>query len=223
MNLTPIDIEELPLVLAGLRARIGDDACVCGAFRRIAETVGLVGAGSDLPQHRRAARSLAGRFGIALVDEAPGGGFSWDGRAIRARSEASVLIHEIAHWLVAPPARRLLPDFGLGAGPETGRVAEADAVRCVDDATKEKEELSASLLGILFEAELGLPAILAFIEQNWLEAWDRPAAAELFRGTVRRLSAKGLIDADGRPAPAAVKSARARVRFAAEADTEYTA
>ena len=76
---------------------------------------------------------------MTAIDAVPATAFSWDGRAVRTRSEASVLIHEVAHWLIAPPDRRALPDFGLGAGPETGRIAEANAARCVDDAVREKK------------------------------------------------------------------------------------
>ncbi|CAN0506476.1 unnamed protein product [Discosporangium mesarthrocarpum] len=60
----------------------------------------------------------------------------------------------------------------------------------------------ASLLGILWEAALGQPAIHAFIEQNWLEAWERPAAGEQFRRTVDGLVSRRLIGADGVPCPA---------------------
>ena len=139
------------------------------------------------------------RLGIASIDGAPADGFSWDGTAVRLGSEAAVLIHEVAHWQIAPPARRALPDFGLGAGPETGKIDEADAACCVGIDVKEQEELLASLLGILWEAALGHPAIRSFVEQNWLEAWDRPAAAAQFARTAESLLARGLIDAAGIP------------------------
>jgi hypothetical protein len=76
----------------------------------------------------------------------------------------------------------------------------------VTDSVKEREELLASLLGILWEAALGQPAIHAFIEQNWLEAWERPAAGDQFRRTIDELGARGLIGADGVPCDAAVVS-----------------
>jgi len=201
MNLTPIDPDALPDILARFGRGFAPGSPAAGAFALIAETVRFR-AECDTPAHRRAALALAESFGIPRIDAEPASAFSWDGRAIRSRSEASVLIHEVAHWLIAPPARRGLLDFGLGAGPETGRVADADAARCVADSEKEEEELLASLLGILWEAELGQPAVLAFVEQNWLEAWDRPAAAAQFRRAVGLLLARGLIGRDGRPCPA---------------------
>ena len=198
MNLTPIEPDILPLALKALQTSWASFRGSSG-IRRVAAVADELEVQQDTPDHRRAARALVDRAGMAAIDAVPATAFSWDGRAVRTRSEASVLIHEVAHWLIAPPDRRALPDFGLGAGPETGRIAEANAARCVDDAVREKEELLASLLGILFEAALGQPAIHAFIEQNWLEAWDRPAAADQFGMAAQALADRGLIDGDGLP------------------------
>ena len=199
MNLTPIEPDLLPEILARFAARLQGDDTVARAFAAIAATATAPRESYDLPEHRAQAVDLVRRYGMATVDEFPAQAFSWDGAAVRIRSEASVLVHELAHWLVAPPVRRGLPDFGLGAGPETGRVGEADAARCVSQAEKEEEELLASLLGILFETALGQPAIHSFIEQNWLEAWDRPAAAEQFRRVAAALFARDLIGESGLP------------------------
>lgn len=199
MNLTPIDSDVLPQALASVAGRLPAGTTAAAAFASIARGVAY-GGPEDTPARRADALALVELFGISAIDEAPADAFSWDGRSVRTRSEAAVLIHEVAHWQIAPPARRALPDFGLGAGPETGRAAEAEAACCVGLAVKEEEELLASLLGILWEAALGHPAVHSFIEQNWLEAWDRPAAAEQFVRAVDALSARGLIDADGVPA-----------------------
>lgn len=201
MQLTHISDSDLPLAIAAVRARLPAGTMARDVFDRIAATRDLVPLGHDLPEHRRQGIELCHRFGIATVDEAPQDAYSYDGHAIRTRSEAYVLIHEVAHWLVAPPERRHLKDFGLGAGPETGRTAEADAELAADLDTRIEEEALASLLGILWEVELGQPAILAFLEQNWLEGWDRPACAENLRDMVDRLYQRGLINAAGRPIP----------------------
>ncbi|MGB8841127.1 MAG: hypothetical protein WCC64_08630, partial [Aliidongia sp.] len=107
--------------------------------------------------------------------------------------------HEVAHYQLASPERRDLPDFGLGAGPETGRIATADAALRLDGLAREYEEQMASLLGILWEIELGQPGIEAFQEQNWLEGAGRPGAADFFAATLGRLSDYQLIDQEGRP------------------------
>jgi hypothetical protein len=200
MILTPIDPAQLPHVFRTFASALGDDALARAVFARIADTLKFCpGLKADLHAGRPKAVALATRLGIATVDEDPAAAFSWDGRAIRTRSETSVIFHEIAHWQIVPPARRDLPDFGVGAGPETGRIAEADAAVCVDEDTREEEENLSSLLGILWEAECDEPALLAFAEQNWLELYERPSTAQHFARCVAALRGRGLIDAAGRP------------------------
>lgn len=96
---------------------------------------------------------------------------------------------------LAARAARLRP--GCGAGNRAQ--GEADADRCLDEAALAAEEAEASLLGILWEAELEQPAIHAFVEQNWLEGWSRPSTADYFSAVVERLHAQGAIDGDARP------------------------
>jgi hypothetical protein len=198
MILTPIDPAQLPCLIEAFDHGLAAFPEARGVFRRIAATQRFVtGQASDLWRGQGKAIALAQTLGIATLDEEPARAFSWDGHAIRTRSETSVVFHEIAHWQIAPPARRALPDFGLGAGPETGRVAEANAATCVDGATKEDEENLASLLGILWEVEHDEPAILAFAEQNWLELPDRPHTQRHFAAHWRRLKDRGLLPPAG--------------------------
>lgn len=220
MRLTPIDRDTLGQALPRFEAYLAPATTARAAFGLIADTREAFDAPYDTPVHRAVARELVRSFGIAMIDAEPATAFSWDGHAIRTRSEASVLIHEVAHWQIAPPDRRALPDFGLGAGPETGCVAEADAARCATDAVKEHEELMASLLGILWEAALGQPAIHAFIEQNWLEAWERPAAGAQFQRTIDDLVLRGLIGADGLPYPGNAATADISIRNSGQASAE---
>lgn len=202
MILTPVDAAALPRILEVFDRGLGDDSLARSAFRRIAATLALCSdLVADLNAGRAKAVALAARLGIPTIDEDPAVAFSWDGAVIRTRSETSVVFHEIAHWQVSPLARRSLPDFGVGAGPETGRVHEANAAACADAATKEEEENLSSLLGILWEAEYGEPAILAFAEQNWLELYDRPSTPAHFARCLRALLDRGLLTADGRPTP----------------------
>ncbi|HML11485.1 MAG TPA: hypothetical protein VK432_11550, partial [Stellaceae bacterium] len=51
---------------------------------------------------------------------------------------------------------------------------------------READEAAASLLGILWEAKLGQPALASFLDQNWLEGLERSAAAH-FTAVLRRL------------------------------------
>lgn len=205
MLLTPEDEDRLPAILDRIAGGLHSGALL--AFHRIvAEPRTQRAAPYDTAGHRQAAVDLARRFGIPLIDEPPQAGFSWDGKALRIRSEAYVLMHEVAHWQLCPAERIGLPDFGLGAGPETGRQAEADAARRVDPETELLEEQRSSLLGILWEAALGQPALNAFLEQNWLEGWERGAAASHFAKVLDDLVRLGLATPEGFPVATTVRS-----------------
>ena len=79
------------------------------------------------------------------------------------------------------------------------RKAEADAVQSLFLPERDVEEGLCSLLGILWEAELGQPAVLAFLEQNWLEGGASLHNLAHFRKIVGWLGEIGLISADGAP------------------------
>jgi hypothetical protein len=197
MILTPIAPHALDLVLDAFERALDGAPRETAVFRRIAAS--RAAEGGSVERWHADAVALADRFAMQPLDEAPQQAFSWDGARVRTESEPAVLIHEVAHYQIAAPARRFLPDFGLGAGPETGLIEIAEAARAADALTRETEEAMASLLGILWEVELGQPAILAFQEQNWLEGAGRPGTAEFFRATLGRLADLGLVDVDGRP------------------------
>ncbi|MFZ2872382.1 hypothetical protein [Zavarzinia sp.] len=210
MILSRVDIADLPALRAAFDAHLEAEApWARAAFAFVMDSAALIPLGVDTAEYRDQAVRLAHAFGLETLDEAPQQAFSWDGRFLRTRSEASVIVHEVTHYLVSPPERRGLLDFGLGAGPESGRVEEANAALCTDFATREEEETQASLLGILWEVELGQPGILAFLEQNWLEGWHRPTAARHFVRHLDLLVKAGLAHADGHPVapPSGVQAA----------------
>ncbi len=210
MMLSSLDHDRLSRCLSVIDHALAGTQAAQRTFRRIAGTLQMCpGLKADSFAHHDNAVALAQALGMTTVHEAPSQSFSWDGQAVRTGTETAVLLHEIAHWQIAPRERRCLPDFGLGAGPETGLKAQADAARCVDDTTKEREEDQASLLGILWEVELGGPALIAFCEQNWLELYDRPRTAEHFISVFSSLQSRGLINEDGRPGMANPTSAAA--------------
>jgi hypothetical protein len=150
-------------------------------------------AGATAEQHRREALSLAREFGIPIHPEGSSSGFNWDGAALDGGTEAYVILHEIAHFVLAPPERRGLVDFGLGPGPDTTDRAAAEAAAVISLAERDGEEAEASLLGIVWEAALGQPALASFLDQNWLEGLERSAAAH-FTAVLRRLEAQGLLE-----------------------------
>jgi hypothetical protein len=206
-QLTAIAPEALPAALAFFARGVAGDPLARAAFAQITASAERC---ADESAQRQAAVAWAQRLGLAVIDEEPSRAFSWDGCALLTRSEACVLFHEIAHWQLAAPERRSLPDFGLGAGPETGRKADADRARVVDEETRIDEECAASLLGILWEAACGGRAIDAFLEQNWLERYDSAGTHALFGATLDALFRRRLIDAQGRPSVTAGNPGSAR-------------
>ncbi|GLR80544.1 elongation factor P hydroxylase [Azospirillum oryzae] len=207
MILTPIAIDDMPKAIAAFDAHLDGHAQARAAFRRIASTWPVrpadePGGGVDTSAHRADAVRLAHAHGIDTLDEPPSRSFMWDGKVIRTDVEATVIVHEVAHWLCATPERRTLIDYGLGPGPETTarKEARADKRLCFEDCMHEEQQTS--LLGVLWEVELGQPGILAFLEQNWMEHWERPSTAAFFIRHAEELFTRGLIDADGRPTTA---------------------
>jgi hypothetical protein len=191
MILTPIPRDQLADALdrfaGGLEARLPR-----AAFRRIRLTSPDRAAGATAEDHRRAALALADACGMPIQPANAGAPFNWDGAALNGVVEAYVIMHEIAHFLLAPPERRRVPEFGLGPGPDTLDRTAAERAAIVPPLTRDKDEAMASLLGILWEARLGQPALASFLDQNWLEGLDRSAAAH-FTTVVEALHRRRLL------------------------------
>ncbi len=204
MMLTPIPSGELAGALDRFAAQLADPSAEA-AFALIRATPAARALGEEAASHRRAALALARRCGIAIHPAGAKPGFNWDGDALDGDSEAYVILHEIAHFVLAPPERRCLVDFGLGPGPDTTDRAAAERAAVVPLAERDEDEAAASLLGILWEAALGQPALASFLDQNWLEGLDRSAAAH-FTAVLAGLRRLGL--ADGGAAAAGARLAR---------------
>jgi len=196
--LTPIPPGQLPAVLLRFEAALGDSRGRA-VFATIAATAAERAEGDRAETHRQQALNLVRRFRMGVAEGPPAIGFSWDGEALRADTEAYVLLHEVAHYQLAAPARRRVVDFGLGAGPETGARAAAERAAVLFGVAREREEAMASLLGILWEVTLGHPALASFLDQNWLEGAGSPGAARHFTRILAALQQQGFAAPDGRP------------------------
>jgi len=187
MILTPISREQLGHALDRFTAGLGDPFARV-VFRRIRATSPDRATGAEAQQHRHAALSLARAFGIAIHPEGTQCPYNWDGMALNGATEAYVILHEVAHFALASPERRRLIDFGLGPGPDTIDRVSADSAAVLSPLAREEDEAAASLLGIVWEAALGQPALASFLDQNWLEGLDRSAACHFIAmlGTLRR-------------------------------------
>ena len=190
MILTPIPRDELDATLDRFAARLAEPAARA-ALALIRATSRERAAGAAAERDRLAALDFARRQGMAVHPDGTVCAYNWDGAALDGGTEAYVILHEVAHYRLATPERRALPDFGLGPGPDTRDRAGAEQVAALPVLEREADEAMASLLGILWEAELGQPALASFLDQNWLEGLERSAAVH-FTGVVRRLAAAKL-------------------------------
>jgi hypothetical protein len=191
MILTPIPPDRLPATLDYFAAQL-DDLAARAAFDQIRSTVAARAEGDLAEAHRRDALALARNCGMAIHRAGTRCAFNWDGAALDGDTEAYVILHEAAHFVLAPPERRNLVDFGVGAGPDTTDRAAADRAAVLAILEREDDEAAASLLGVLWEAALGQPALASFLDQNWLEGLERSAAPH-FTAVVRRLQRLGFV------------------------------
>jgi hypothetical protein len=196
--LTPIPPEHLQEILTRFGNSLAD-ARARDVFEAIAATSTERAQGNLAETHRQQALRLAREFGMAVTEGSPAIDFSWDGRSLRADTEAYVLLHEVAHCQLSAPDRRSVIDFGLGAGPDTGARTAAERAAVLFGVAREREEAMASLLGILWEVTLGHPALASFLDQNWLEGAGAPAAARHFATVLDALTKNGFVERDGRP------------------------
>lgn len=109
---------------------------------------------------------LAQDVGVRLDWETdPGTYVQWDGKKISCLNQnPSNIIHDIAHFAVAPQYRRKIIDFGLGQGPDSFETHS----RIISAKSANEEEERASALGIWWEKKFGM---------NWkstatYHAWD---------------------------------------------------
>lgn len=199
MILTPLADDRLPTVLIRFAESLPVGR-VRRLFSRLADSAKAARATADVAVRNYAdAIDIIINFGIGLKSGAPQLDVSWDGATLRCETEAYVLLHEVAHFQLATPARRTQVDFGLGPGPETGDRARAAHAQTLFGLPREREEAMASLLGILWEAELGHPALASLLDQNWLEGAGRSGAAAHFTNIVAALEDGDFIDRVGRP------------------------
>ena len=193
MILTPIPLEELAGALDRFMASLSD-RLARSRFARISATAADRAAGAEAERHRLAALSIARGFGMSIHPEGTACSFNWDGTALNGATEAYVILHEVAHFALAPTERRGLVEFGLGAGPDTLDREEAERAAVLSPLEREADEAAASLLGIVWEAALGQPALASFLDQNWLEGLDRSAAGH-FTAAVETLCRLKLLSA----------------------------
>jgi hypothetical protein len=192
MILSAIPRDQLDKALARFMAKLVDPFSR-ELFRRIRATSADRAVGAAAERDRQTALSLAHSLGMAVYPEGAECAFNWDGRALDGATEAYVILHEAAHFVLSPSERRRLVDFGLGPGPDTRDREAAARAAVLAPLAREGDEAAASLLGIIWEAKLGQPALASFLDQNWLEGLERSAHSH-FAAVVGKLQRRGLLD-----------------------------
>ena len=180
MILTPIPREALAGVLERFAAGVHEPRA-SSVFEEIRATAPDRATAPEAEEHRLTALDFARHCGMAVHPPGTECRFNWDGTALNGDTEAYVILHETAHFVLAPPRRRQLVDFGLGPGPDTLDREAAEQATVLTPLARDEDEAAASLLGIVWEARLGQPAIASFLDQNWLEGLERSAAAHFTR------------------------------------------
>src|SRR5712691_10881799 len=125
MILTPIAREQLDAALERFAGQL-DDPPARAAFARIRATASERAEGAAAETHRLEALALARSCGMTIHPAGVRSAFNWNGTALDSATEAYVILHEVAHFVLAPPERRRLVDFGLGPGPDTAERAAAE-------------------------------------------------------------------------------------------------
>jgi hypothetical protein len=197
MILTPVPAAALEETLDRFMTRLCDRFSRA-VFGRIRATSAERAEGAEAEQHRLDALAMARAFGLVIHPEGMPCKFNWDGVALSPATEAYVILHEVAHFALAAPERRGLIEFGLGPGPDTLDRVAAEHSATVPPLEREADEAAASLLGIIWEARLGQPALASFLDQNWLEGLDR-SAPEHFTAVLETLRRRGMLSAVGMP------------------------
>ncbi|MBV9203135.1 MAG: hypothetical protein JOY83_26040, partial [Alphaproteobacteria bacterium] len=192
MILTPIPREQLSDVLDRFGSGL-DDPFSRAVFRRIRATSPDRAVGAAAERHRQTALVLARGVGMAVYPDCVECAFNWDGTALNSATEAFVILHEAAHFLLAPAERRRLIDFGLGPGPDTRNRKAAEQAAILSPLARDEDEAAASLLGIIWEARLAQPALASFLDQNWLEGLDRSACSH-FAAVLDKLRRRGFLE-----------------------------
>jgi hypothetical protein len=191
MILTPIPRAQLADVLDRFDRGL-EEAGARAAFHRIRTTSPDRAPAASAADHRRTALALAHACGMRVHPPDAVCAFNWDGTALNGATDAYVILHEIAHFVLAPPARRRLVEFGLGPGPDTVDREAAERLSVLPFLARDEDEAQASLLGILWEARLRQPALASFLDQNWLEGLERSAPAH-FTTVLRTLRRRGVL------------------------------
>ncbi len=95
--------------------------------------------------------------------------YNWTGRVLNTEpTDVEMQLHDVAHWLVCPPERRKLPEFGLGSD----QVRESNAKQVLSNHDADEEEYLACAMQLAIVVYLGLDPNSVTAEVNTLYIAD---------------------------------------------------
>ena len=123
--------------------------------------------------------------------------YTWDGSTLTLSKKITVsnVLHELAHYQIASAARRKLPEYGLGLSPESVR----RVVPTVKHNASEKEERVASILGIIWERNLGFDFRKTLHNHVWIDYRGNEIDEHDMDESLLTLYKYKLIDENGNP------------------------
>ena len=164
-------------------------------MKAIIDTISPDGDESDCMGY---AARLVEHMGLSMEERELHQSYMWDGHSFNANLPDRHILHDVAHWMLASPDRRSLPEFGLNRGPETD--PELPVLAALKRKDEMWEETRAAILGILLQRALGMPCglmaeevalfdkgIPSMLKEDWLPAYTW-------------LRETGMVDRDGIPA-----------------------
>jgi hypothetical protein len=148
-------------------------------------------------------KDIAKQYGIAIdYDGDPKKLCNWDGFKINAKDiTEDGMIHEIAHWILAPEERRAIPDYGLGAGPSSSWDAYNGALKKMGKEPRDfnhikdvDEEILTCVLEFCFEGLIGMDMIHLMRDRNFLEFSTLKWESDDVMIHIKELQRRGVID-----------------------------
>lgn len=142
---------------------------------------------------------------------------NWDGKKMNIKGlKQHSICHEISHWILAPKSRRLIPEYGLGSGPNSNQSTYIKALNAIgkvdyrmEYSKSMREEIETCVLEFCITAFCGKNLLWSMKDRNFIITdlykhktnlvWESPNIADDFVEIINQLKAKRIINKDWIP------------------------